>query len=92
MIGTSPINSPGLRSPTMRGIPSTSLTTSMALEQGEERTAIALVRRVVAGGEADVRRRAREALPAFGAQGGEVGNPLDFLRGDHSGVDATSAT
>ena len=48
-----------------------------AFEQGEERTAVALVRRVLARSEADVRGRAREPLPALGAQGGEVRDPLN---------------
>ena len=57
----------------------------MTLEQGEQRAPVALVRRVLAGGEVDVGGSAGEALPALRAQGSEVGNPLDFLRGDHRG-------
>ena len=84
VIGTSPKRSPGLRSPTTRWIPSTSLHgLDSALEQGEQRPPFALVRGVLAGDEADVGRRARQQLPALGAQGGEVRDVLDLLRCDH---------
>ena len=52
----------------LRSMPSTSLTTSMRPSRsGEERSAVALVRRVLAPSEADVRRRPREPLPALRA-------------------------
>src|SRR5262245_22521677 len=54
-----------------------------ALEQAEERLAVALVRRIFARGEADVPGRPGETLAAFDAESGEVGNALDFFRRDH---------
>ena len=61
-----------------------------AFEQREERSALALVRRVLARCEADVRGRAREPLPAFWAQGGEVRDALDLLGRDHERTNATA--
>jgi hypothetical protein len=61
----------------------------VALEQREQRPSVALVRRILAGGEADVRGGAREPLPALGAQRGEVGDALDLLGRDHERTNAT---
>src|SRR6476619_7206704 len=56
----------------------------VTLEQREQCPSVAFVRRVLAGGEADVRGGAREPLPALGAESCEVRDPLDLFGRDHS--------
>ena len=85
-IGTSPKMSPGRRSPTTRSIPSTSLTASMRPSSTrEERALAALVRRVLARRERDVRRRPRKPLALRRAERGEDRDGGDLVRRHHGG-------
>ena len=54
-----------------------------ALEHGEERALVALVRGVLARRERDVRRRAREPLALGLGEAGEDRDRADLLGGDH---------
>ena len=53
------------------------------VEHGEQRGLAALRRGVLARGEADVRRQARELLALVGVEPGEERDLRDLLRGDH---------
>ena len=57
-----------------------------ALEHREEGALAALVGRVLARDEADVRRRAGEPLALGGVERREERDPADLLRGDHGGI------
>ena len=55
----------------------------LAAQDGEERPLVALVRRVLAGGERDVRSGARQPLPLLLGKRAEDPDDLDVLGGDH---------
>ena len=84
-IGTSPKTSPGLPLADDALDPVDELDRlDPALEHGEQRALVALVRRVLARHEADVRGQPRQLLDLRGREPGEERDLADLLRGHHA--------